>query len=183
MGDFSNLSFNIAVALCGDMGGPDKDLLHQFLRSEQPVSTDDHTETVLINAVKNMVQNSKSGGFSIDQISSPHGSSFLRVDASIWIGTPQAPMGWEVPSIKQGWHKHQRLGTLKYVGHPAIRHDFPLTPPSEDNHKGENGTHQGSIPSGSTSSWRRRVAPSPSAHIGGRGKGFGRPSNRPHWGC
>ena len=136
MEEFPNLSFNIAVALCGDIGTTDKDPLRQFLRNPEPVKTDDHTETVLINAVKDMVQNRKSGGFSINQISSPHGDSFLRVDASIWIGTPNAPMGWEVPSIKQGWHKDQRLGTLKYVGHPAVRHDCPLTPPADDDHKG-----------------------------------------------
>ncbi|RYP31084.1 hypothetical protein DL767_005928 [Monosporascus sp. MG133] len=94
--------FNIAVCLRGDVRD-EKDQPHQFLPSTVRVVTDDHTETVLVNAAKDTLQDPATPGFAFNRISSPEGS-FLRVDASVWIGTPDAPMGWDVSSIRQGWH-------------------------------------------------------------------------------
>lgn len=84
------LSFNIAARLIGDMR--QDDALDQFLHSLERVKTDDCTESILVNAVKDMLHDPKPPGFAFNRISSPEGS-FVRVDATIWIGMPEAPMG------------------------------------------------------------------------------------------
>ncbi len=119
---------NIAVCVRGDMRD-ENDPLYQYLRRGGPVKTDDHTETTLVNAVREMLQDPDPPGFAFNRLTSPQ-CSYLRVDASIWIGMPGAPMGWDadLAGIRQGWHPNKRLGTLKYVGHPAIDPDNPLTP-------------------------------------------------------
>ena len=126
----AGLSFNIAVTIDGDMQIDDH--LAEFLRDTEPVNTNDHTQTVLVNAVKDMLQNpDEPPTLLMNQISSLNGESFLRVDASIWIGVPGAPGNWEVPSVKEGWHQNGRRAILKHVGHPVANEVNPLTSPSK----------------------------------------------------
>ncbi|RYP89699.1 hypothetical protein DL770_004187 [Monosporascus sp. CRB-9-2] len=89
------------------------------------VATDDHTETVLVNAVEDILQDPATPDFASNRMSAPE-ESFLRVDASVWIGTPGGPMGWDVGSTRQGLYPDQRWGTPKHVGYPAISSDSPL---------------------------------------------------------
>ena len=126
----SGLSFNIAVAMHGDMQAGDH--LREFLRDPEPVETDDYTQTELVNAVKKILQDpNERPAFHMNQNSSLKGKSFLRVDASIWIGVPGAPMNWDAPEIPQGWQEGARLGLLRLVKHAAVDTINPLTPPSK----------------------------------------------------
>lgn len=87
--DPTPLAFNIAARLSGDMR--ENDELDKFLHSLERVKTDDYTESILVNAVKDVLHDPKPEGFAFNRISSPEGS-FVRVDATIWIGMPKAPM-------------------------------------------------------------------------------------------
>lgn len=119
-------SVNIAVCLRGD-AREHGDALHAFLQDPKRVATDDHTETVLLNAVKDVLQDPGTPGFAFNRVASPRGS-FLRLDASIWIGMPGAPLNWDAGRFREGWHPNERWGTLKHVGHPAVDPDSGLTP-------------------------------------------------------
>ncbi|KAI1344496.1 hypothetical protein F5Y15DRAFT_411329 [Xylariaceae sp. FL0016] len=114
------VKFNIALSLRGDFNQGKS--LHRFIAGP-PVKTPDHTETTLVNAVKDVLLNPGSNtSFSFnpkdDSSASPE-SEYLRVDASIWIGTDGAPGGWHIPGLKDGWNP-ESAGSARHLGHPAV---------------------------------------------------------------